>query len=140
MAGGEAGRGDEKIVNGRVSWRAWSDAGFVVWLVVLWVLSSREGGGGPDLLKHQDKVLHFGYFFGGGGLLGFSLAGRMTNSAKLFWFAWLVLGAVGAIDECHQLYTPGRSGGDLLDWLADAAGAAAGLWVSLKWMRRGGFL
>ena len=34
--------------------------------------------------------------------------------------------AFGAFDETRQLLTPGRTGGDLYDWIADFLGAVAG--------------
>jgi VanZ family protein len=40
---------------------------------------------------------------------------------------------IGAVDEFHQLQTPGRSGGDGLDWLADSAGGFLGA-VVVGWL------
>lgn len=35
-------------------------------------------------------------------------------------------GLVGIIDEYHQTFTPGRTGNDLGDWIADILGSIAG--------------
>ena len=42
---------------------------------------------------------------------------------------------VGAADEIHQHFLPGRVAG-LDDWLADAVGAGLGL-ILVKWFRKG---
>ena len=107
--------------------------GFLVWTAVLWVLSdgpipAREG---PEL-PHFDKVLHFGYFFGGGGLLAgaiFLTSGGSLPRTALVLVVTLVLAGVGAIDEWHQSWVPERSGNDPVDWLADVLGALAGALV-----------
>ena len=38
----------------------------------------------------------------------------------------IVLATVGALDEWHQSWVPGRSGNDPGDWLADVVGALTG--------------
>jgi len=38
----------------------------------------------------------------------------------------LVCSVIGRLDEYHQTFTPGRSGNDTGDWLADTLGGAAG--------------
>lgn len=40
--------------------------------------------------------------------------------------AMALLAGFGAMDEAAQLLTPGRTGGDVYDWIADLLGAAAG--------------
>jgi len=40
---------------------------------------------------------------------------------RWFWIALLAVPAVGAIDEWHQLYVPGRNS-SVYDWMADAVG------------------
>lgn len=111
--------------------RAWLVA-LLAWFGVLWWLSSRPGGGGPDLFPHFDKVAHFGYFAGGAFLFAGWQAMRRRDSsvsARLVWISVAFIALVGAIDEWHQLHTPGRSGGDPWDWLADTLGALAGAWM-----------
>ena len=42
-----------------------------------------------------------------------------------------LLAAFGASDELLQKFTPGRSGGDLYDWIADFLGAITGALLNL---------
>lgn len=77
----------------------------------------------------KDKVLHCVYFSGGAFCLVTALlAGRPRVPAL-----WVGLGVgllfaamTGALDEFHQSFTPGRSGNDPADWLADICGGALG--------------
>jgi VanZ family protein len=43
--------------------------------------------------------------------------------------AILGMALIGFLDEWHQLSTPGRSGGDPWDWLADLLGGAVGAFI-----------
>ena len=105
-------------------------AGFLVWFAVLWVISSftgRETFAPPS--DHLDKVAHFGYFFGGSGLLCaylFRRAPERPNWKFILGTAIVVIALTGALDEYHQSFTPGRSGNDPYDLLADILGAIAG--------------
>ena len=111
--------------------------GFLLWFGVLWTLSSFSGQGKyapPN--DHFDKVAHFGYFFGGGGLLSawlFRLRPERPDWKLILSATILVIALIGALDEYHQNFTPGRSGNDPYDWLADALGAAAGAFT-FKWL------
>ncbi len=113
---------------------------FAAWAVTLWFLSAGNPGPkhGPDI-PHLDKVVHFLYFFGGGVLLAAhgGLKWSAGKSLRLFWVVALVCCVVGRLDEYHQGFTPGRSGNDHGDWLADTLGGAAGaLWVILVMLPR----
>ncbi len=118
-------------------------AALAVWFGVLWWLSSRPLTlpEGPEI-PHFDKVAHFGYFFGGGGLLAaflFRLRPENPRWGRVIVLTAAILATLGAVDEWHQTFTPGRSGGDAGDWLADAAGGLCGALVfrrihgSLRW-------
>ncbi|MGJ8643844.1 MAG: VanZ family protein [Luteolibacter sp.] len=88
--------------------------------------------GGPEI-PHIDKVLHFGYFFGGGIILSTYVLLKKGVTASItirFLIPLAVLASIGALDEYHQTFTPGRSGNDPFDWLADVLGAAAGIAIS----------
>jgi len=88
--------------------------------------------GGPEI-PHIDKILHFGYFLGGGLILGTWIRlGRNPPSGTLVRVVipLAILGIVGALDEYHQTFTPGRSGNDPFDWLADFLGSATGLFLA----------
>lgn len=76
-----------------------------------------------------DKILHFGYFFGGAGLLSAALF--LQKQKPLHWstlhlLVVLSLFLVGSLDEWHQSWYPFRSGNDAGDLTADVLGALAG--------------
>ena len=106
---------------------------FIAWFITLWCLSSKPlpGPKAPDILP-IDKILHFGYFFGGGGLL--SAAIFLRKRSVIHWssvhlLVVLTLFAVGSLDEWHQSWYPFRSGNDAGDLSADILGALAGTLV-----------
>lgn len=82
-----------------------------------------------------DKVWHFGYFFGGGGLLTavlFLQKGRNLPWSTIHLIVLIALFAVGSLDEWHQSWYPFRSGNDAADLTADSLGALAGTLVFRK--------
>ena len=114
-------------------------AALVAWYGFLWFLSSIEGIKGPELIPHLDKFQHFSYFLGGG--LLFAGYRFLRNPENARWKAILItttllMAALGFIDEWHQCYTPGRSGADPWDWLADLIGGATGAWLFKALHRR----
>jgi len=115
-------------------------AGFLLWFAVLWTFSSFPGPGGyAPPIGHLDKVAHFGYFFGGGGLLSawlFRLRPDRPRWTVILSITILALALIGGLDEWHQTFTPGRSGNDPFDWLADVLGAAAGGFTFKRLHRR----
>ncbi len=113
----------------------------IVWVTVLFWLSSRPGAPNELHIPHFDKVLHAGYF-GLGGLI-FQTALRLPAtrlSARSMILAGVALAAlVGMTDEFHQTFTPGRSGNDPFDLCADVfGGLMAGLIAPTlaSWCRR----
>jgi VanZ family protein len=80
---------------------------------------------------------HFiGYFILGAALLRGFARGRWTGvTAKAAALAWIGSAVYGLSDEFHQQFVPGRTS-TMGDWLADLAGAAAGVAVPLMWRRR----
>jgi VanZ family protein len=106
----------------------WASA--VGWAAAIWTLSSRPADELSSPLfdiPHGDKVAHMVAFAVGGFLLVSAL--RVTTGWKwrrLLWLSVSAVAAFGMIDEWHQLSTPGRSGADVFDWLADFAGAMVG--------------
>jgi VanZ family protein len=115
-------------------------AGFLIWLVTLWLFSStsRTAEFTPDI-RNFDKVAHFGFFFGGSGLLCAYLFRRREGRPDwkiLILTAVVIIGLVGVLDEYHQSFTPGRQGNDPFDWLADFSGALAGALVFKCFHRR----
>lgn len=106
---------------------------FVVWTAVLFILSGRTGEETKlPPIPFSDKICHFGYFFGGGGLVSAFLFCRrpeISRWAPLIFQVALIIGAIGLLDEFHQSFTPGRSGNDPLDWTADIVGGICGALV-----------
>lgn len=88
--------------------------------------------GGPEI-PHIDKVLHFGYFSVGGIILSTYLLLKKGATAPVAFrilIPLVILAAIGALDEYHQTFTPGRSGNDPFDWLADFLGSATGIAIA----------
>lgn len=108
--------------------RLWT-AAFLVWLGVLWWLSSapREF---PEPLHFtaSDKLLHFGYFFGGAGLLSAAIHLRFPGmkASRRIATTVVLITLVGVVDEIHQSFVPGRQGNDPFDLMADVLGAVCG--------------
>lgn len=75
-----------------------------------------------------DKLAHLLLFLLLGTLIDIAFAGRRR------WAVLLVCALVAGTDELAQLLNPGREV-DVLDWLADVAGAAVAA-ASLAWLRR----
>ncbi len=107
----------------------------IFWAVTLYMLSSFSKtmpDGGAEI-PHIDKILHFGYFMGGGIIFGtWVLLWKGTAAGALARIAipLAILACGGALDEYHQTFTPGRSGNDPFDWLADSLGSATGLLIA----------
>ena len=88
----------------------------------------------PPALSFQfsDKLLHFGYFFGGSFMFSaflFRLDPAYPNWPRALVLAVIVVGLTGALDEWHQSKVPGRSGNDSADLCADLLGALGGALV-----------
>lgn len=104
----------------------------VIWLVVLWNLSANPSLPSGPSFPLKDKVLHCGYFGLGAACFLIALFGKAEAPPPwraLFMSSLLFVAIVGASDEFHQTYTPGRSGNDPWDWLADLSGGALAAWV-----------
>ncbi len=102
---------------------------FALWFGVLWWLSSSVPDFPPPLrFTASDKLLHFGYFFGGAGLLSAAvhLSRPGMESRRRILVTTAVVALVGALDEYHQSFVPLRSGNDPFDFAADVLGAVAG--------------
>ena len=80
-----------------------------------------------------DWVGHFCLYAGLGGLIARVASLRVWPRRSLLIAAVLI--SVGAaLDELHQLFIPGRNA-EVLDWLSDTLGAAAGLTVGFQLMK-----
>jgi VanZ family protein len=111
-------------------------AAFAFWFGTLWWLSSRVNEFPPGLdFRASDKVLHFGYFFGGALIFSaflYRLDPALPRWPRIFGLTVLAVGLTGALDEFHQSFVPGRSGNDPGDFAADLLGAVCGAWVFRK--------
>ncbi len=112
----------------------------IVWAAVLYWLSSKSGDSlPPGPFSGFDKIEHAGYFAGGGMcfLLSLRLAGFARGKALAICLTMIFCATVGILDEWHQTFTPGRSGADVWDWLADTVGgfigAHAAFWAE-RWL------
>lgn len=95
------------------------------WVGLTFVLTSLPGAQLPVGFAGADKAAHAAFY----AVMGF-LCGRWRRESgvpagRAFVHALLFTAAVGAVDEIHQAWIPGRSA-ELLDWVADAAGGGAG--------------
>ena len=103
---------------------------WIAWGATLWWLSSapREIPVASDI-PNFDKACHFGYFFGGAGLLSAFLFRLRPEKPDWGWLlALCIVGGLfmGRLDEWHQMSVPGRSGNDIDDFLADMTGTLCG--------------
>ncbi len=107
-------------------------AGWVALLLTLTSIPNPDFGEG---FPGMDKFAHFGFY----GVAGFLCAlwrresGRSGGRAVAFAMLFVVL--LGAADEVHQQWIPGRTM-ELLDWVADIAGGAAGALTSVAAVSR----
>lgn len=88
----------------------------------------------PSLPAGSDKVAHFAMYGVGGALAAW--AGRKEGSARAAWIALLLVFVTGAADELHQATIPSRQS-DIMDWVADAAGALFVFLVIDRLMKKG---
>ncbi|MBM2828481.1 MAG: hypothetical protein HW408_1013 [Actinobacteria bacterium] len=97
----------------------------VMWVAFTFMLTSIPNPQVDIPLPYVDKIAHFGFY----GVMGFLCAlwqreaGRRAVASILAGLAFASI--VGAVDEIHQYWIPGRSM-DFFDWIADTTGAGAG--------------
>jgi VanZ family protein len=121
----------------RRRWPWWT--GVFVWALVLFLLSENsDPQTGPEF-PFKDKVLHCLYF--SGGAFCFVLALFVVRIVPLtlargIFYGLLFAAICGGLDEWHQTFTPGRSGNDWADWLADCTGGALGGWIAWYFLQR----
>ncbi|HSJ25171.1 MAG TPA: VanZ family protein [Longimicrobiales bacterium] len=105
----------------------------LVWAAVLVLLAGATDLPSTPGIRHFDKLAHFGAYAVLGVLLGLGWrhGGRRPRRGWLLVFALLL----GASDEIRHSRMPQRSG-ELGDWMADALGAATGLYLATGTGRR----
>ncbi|MBX7432035.1 VanZ family protein [Mycobacterium sp. Y57] len=105
---------------------------------ILW-LSSLTPKELPELaFLVSDKINHVIAFAVGGWLAASALLVSRPLAAIVggIVLAVIIIAAFGALDESLQTFTPGRTGGDIYDWIADVLGALIGALLSLATHRR----
>ncbi len=109
-----------------------------LWAVVLWCLSAQSHLPSPVEFEGIDKLEHAAYFAIGGAcfLLALRCAGWGRRPSVVIVMTVLFCSMIGALDEWHQTFTPGRSGGDVWDWTADTLGALLGAFCAQAVYRR----
>ncbi|WP_395743116.1 VanZ family protein [Prosthecobacter sp.] len=113
----------------------------LLWFGTLYWLSSQPHLPSPASFEGVDKLEHTTYFALGGVcfLLSLRLGGLARTPVVAIGMTVLFCGLVGAFDEWHQTFTPGRSGGDVWDWTADLSGGFVGAFIVLaasRWLPR----
>lgn len=88
-----------------------------------------DSGAGIPLVAPWDKVAHFFYYGTMAFLLGHGVGRRWL------WIPLVLVPAVGALDEWHQLSVPGRDA-SFFDWLADELGTVAFVYAYYRATRR----
>lgn len=87
------------------------------------------------LAQHGDKLLHFGAYFGLAVLLLTWRLSRQSITFRRVILLWLMIAAYGIFDEVTQPLV--NRDAEVVDWLADIAGAAVGLmitWPIASWI------
>ena len=96
-----------------------------VWVAFTLTLTSIPNPDFGPLFPGADKVAHFGFYGVAGILFGMWRREIGMRSAQAVVWAAIFAALLGAVDEFHQQWIPGRSM-ELLDWAADFAGGTAG--------------
>lgn len=76
-----------------------------------------------------DKLAHFLYY----GTMAALLA--LGGGRRWLWLPLVLVPLIGALDEWHQLYVPGRDA-SVFDWLADEAGTVLAVFLYWMWRKR----
>jgi VanZ family protein len=98
-------------------------------LVIYWAalcIGTHVPGGYVGTSLVSDKTLHFFAYTGLSFLLAAMLSLLGIRDSRVYLTALLIAIGYGAIDELGQIPIPSRTA-DGMDWLADVAGAAAGV-------------
>ena len=131
------------VLGGAVSRRRLATVLWVAWLCwavsMLWLSSLPPTELPQAAFLFSDKAEHLIAYAVGGWLAATAIRASRRTATATGWFvpAVLLVAAFGALDEAVQTFTPGRTGGDLYDWIADLLGALAGALVSLLVHRHG---
>jgi len=95
------------------------------WVALTFTLTSIPNPDFGPSFPGADKLAHFGFYGVGGFLFVLWRRERGAGAAVAVIWAAIFAALLGAVDEVHQQWIPGRSM-ELLDWTADFAGGTAG--------------
>jgi len=106
---------------------------FGLWFVTINILSSIPASEIPPVFHWQfgDKIVHLVIFVSGAFLLATAWCSSRSGTPLIrFVIVFILLLALGIVDEFHQLFVPGRSGLDWSDMLANLLGSLLGTAVA----------
>jgi VanZ family protein len=86
-------------------------------------------------LRISDKLGHLVEYAGLAALVTLGLGGAGAGAWTGALWAVVIGSAYGLTDEIHQAFVPNRSA-DVVDWVADTAGAALGAALAVAFLRR----
>ncbi|MDR2019268.1 MAG: VanZ family protein [Treponema sp.] len=107
----------------------WKLPAFAV-AALIWIFSSQSVLPRPPGIPGFDKVMHFAAYAVLAAALSPWFPRRKQGRLEAFLLTACIASVYGVIDEIHQYFVPGRDC-SLLDWIADALGAAAGAGAAL---------
>jgi VanZ family protein len=104
---------------------------------ILWLSSLSPEDLPEAAFAFWDKLNHFAAFTVGGWLAAGAVrtSHHTARRSKIVGLAVLLIATFGLLDESLQTITPGRSGADVLDWIADVLGALTGALLNLRTVR-----
>ena len=100
---------------------------------VLWLSSLTPQQMPEAAFLFMDKINHFVAYAVGGWLAASALqvSRPLSGIGGSIALAVVTVAGFGVADEAVQAFTPGRTGGDVYDWIADLLGAAVGAGLSV---------
>ncbi len=110
----------------------------VVYWIILFVGTSIPAQSVPSLGIGGDKVVHFFAYLILSALLylTFIFQEKLSFAQRNAILLTLAIAiCYGVLDELHQMLVPGRSA-ELLDWIADALGAACGVLITFFLLKK----
>jgi len=104
---------------------------------LIFLLSVLPFHGGLADVPHLDNVVHLAEYLVFTVLLVHALRANPANEPIFLFWAWMYATSYGALMELIQIMVPWRSA-DVSDALANALGAAIGVWIGSRNTQRVG--
>jgi len=122
------------LAGGNLDARPWLPP--TLWGLLIFLLTSIPNPPDPATLPvWSDKVIHVVLYGVFGALLARGTLRTTRTRLKAFAAAMFIVALVGAVDEWHQQFVPGRLA-DIEDWFADVSGGLAGAVLGVAWQRQ----